>query len=209
MTRTGNGRNLIGRTSIHEAMEQQSISISKAGIVCSLQARCSVIAAANPKKGRYNQVLSFQQNVDLTEPILSRFDVLCVVKDNVDVENDEKLARFVVTSHMKSHPEFQNSFDDLKENVDPDIIDQTLLKKYIMYAKDNIKPRLNSMDQEKLSKVYSALRRESLACGSIPMTVRHVESMIRMAEAHSKIHLRESVRQDDLDISINVRILIL
>ena len=72
------------RTSIHEAMEQQSISISKAGIVTSLQARCSIIAAANPIGGRYDPSLTFSENVDLTEPILSRFDMLCVVRDTVD-----------------------------------------------------------------------------------------------------------------------------
>lgn len=93
------------RTSIHEAMEQQSISISKAGIVTSLQARCSVIAAANPLRGRYNSSINFSQNVDLSEPILSRFDILCVVRDTVDVENDTRLASFVVASHARSHPE--------------------------------------------------------------------------------------------------------
>jgi len=92
------------RTSIHEAMEQQSISISKAGIVASLQARCSVIAAANPVRGRYNASVTFQENVDLTEPILSRFDVMCVVKDVVDPLIDEQLGTFVVQSHMRSHP---------------------------------------------------------------------------------------------------------
>ena len=77
------------RTSIHEAMEQQSISISKAGIVTSLQARCSVIAAANPINGVYNTSLSFQDNVDLTDPILSRFDILAVVKDEIREDVDE------------------------------------------------------------------------------------------------------------------------
>jgi DNA replication licensing factor MCM2 len=72
------------RTSIHEAMEQQSISISKAGIVTSLQARCSVVAAANPRTNVYDPTLSFSQNVNLTEPILSRFDILCVVQDKID-----------------------------------------------------------------------------------------------------------------------------
>lgn len=72
------------RTSIHEVMEQQSISISKAGIVATLQARCGVIAAANPVRGRYNGSLNFYENVDLTEPIVSRFDLLCVVKDEID-----------------------------------------------------------------------------------------------------------------------------
>merc|ERR1712179_639638 len=92
------------RTSIHEAMEQQSISVSKAGIVTSLQARCCVIAAANPIGGRYDPSLTFSENVDLSEPILSRFDVLCVVKDTVDPMVDEMLAKFVVRSHRKHHP---------------------------------------------------------------------------------------------------------
>jgi DNA replication licensing factor MCM2 len=100
------------RTSIHEAMEQQSISISKAGIVTTLQARCAVIAAANPLFGKYNPQVPFAQNVELTEPILSRFDVLCVVQDLADPVVDEQLARFVVGSHMKSHPSYVN-----KENV--------------------------------------------------------------------------------------------
>lgn len=101
------------RTSIHEAMEQQTISISKAGIVTSLQARCSIIAAANPIKGRYDSSVSFFENVDLTEPILSRFDILCVVRDTVDPLVDETLARFVVNSHMASHPsEGRNASQD-------------------------------------------------------------------------------------------------
>merc|ERR1711935_1074976 len=92
------------RTSIHEAMEQQSISISKAGIVTPLQARCAIIAAANPIRGRYQPGLTFSENVDLTEPIISRFDILCVVKDTVDPVADERLANHVTGNHMKYHP---------------------------------------------------------------------------------------------------------
>lgn len=83
------------RTSIHEAMEQQSISMSKAGIVTSLQARCSVIAAANPMGGRYDASMTFAENVNLTDPILSRFDILCVVRDEVDPIQDQHLAKYV------------------------------------------------------------------------------------------------------------------
>lgn len=105
------------RTSIHEAMEQQSISISKAGIVTTLQARCAIVAAANPIGGRYNPTIPFQQNVELTEPILSRFDVLCVVKDPVDPVQDEMLAQFVVGSHTRSHPGFNDATDEAKVNT--------------------------------------------------------------------------------------------
>lgn len=107
------------RTSIHEAMEQQSISISKAGIVATLHARCAVIAAANPISGRYNAQLAFSQNVELTEPILSRFDVLCVVRDTADPIVDSLLAKFVVDSHMRSHP---NAAPQALEEVDSTVL---------------------------------------------------------------------------------------
>lgn len=94
-------------------MEQQSISISKAGIVTTLQARCAIIAAANPIRGRYNPTIPFSQNVELTEPILSRFDILCVVKDAADPVVDEMLARFVVGSHLRSHPNFDKDTDEV------------------------------------------------------------------------------------------------
>jgi len=203
------------RTSIHEAMEQQSISISKAGIVTSLQARCSVIAAANPIGGRYDPSMTFSENVDLTEPILSRFDILCVVRDTVDPVQDEHLARFVVASHMRSHP---HATDDDHENMKKteamlasstnhaglEKIPQDLLKKYIMYARERVKPKLHQMDQEKVAKMYSELRRESMATGSVPITVRHIECMIRIAESNAKMHLREFVHEDDVNMAIRV-----
>ncbi|PJF19878.1 DNA helicase [Paramicrosporidium saccamoebae] len=196
------------RTSIHEAMEQQSISISKAGIVTSLQARCSIIAAANPTRGRYNSALPFSQNVHLTEPILSRFDILCVVRDTVDATIDERLARFVVGSHIRSHPEADTILadtlqaDTLIQTVEP--LPQPLLKKYLLYAKSRIRPELSQMDVDKIARLYADLRRESLATGSIPITVRHIESLVRMSEAHARMHLRDHVRSDDIDLAIRV-----
>lgn len=108
------------RTSIHEAMEQQTISISKAGIVTTLQARCSVVAAANPIGGRYNSTIPFSQNVELTEPILSRFDILCVVRDTVDPAEDERLANFVVDSHARAHPVPDDDSEDEEEDEEMD-----------------------------------------------------------------------------------------
>merc|ERR1739844_459731 len=203
------------RTSIHEAMEQQTISISKAGIVTQLQARCSVIAAANPIGGRYDPSMTFSENVDLTEPILSRFDILCVVRDTVDAVADEQLARFVVGSHMRSHPLADERDREIMKKVENELasasglagvekIPQDLLKKYILYARERVHPKLHQMDQDKVAKMYSDLRRESMATGSVPITVRHIESMIRIAEANAKMHLREFVHENDVNMAIRV-----
>ena len=86
------------------------------------------------------------------------------------------------------------------------IIPQELLRKYIMYAKEKVRPKLYDMDQEKISRLFADLRRESLATGSYPITVRHLESMIRMAEASAKMALREYVRADDIDLAISVAV---
>lgn len=198
------------RTSIHEAMEQQSISISKAGIVTSLQARCSVIAAANPIGGRYDSSNTLADNVELTDPILQRFDCLCVLQDVVDPVADERLAQFVTSSHMRSVPtrEYVPNESDLADNnaERPGLIRQDLLRKYIQYARFNVRPILrgNALDQEKVSSLYVALRRESAASGGVPIAVRHVESIMRMSEAHAKMHLRDYVRDDDMDASIRM-----
>ena len=192
------------RVSIHEAMEQQSISISKAGIVTQLQARCSVIAAANPVGGRYDSSRTFSENVELTDPILSRFDVLCVVKDVVDPVNDEKLAQFVVGSHAVSHPDIVDENDDgrLPGTNDPDVLSQEMLRKYITFAKQNCRPKLQAGDYDKIATVYAELRRESSVTQGMPIAVRHLESMIRMSEARAAMHLREYVNDDDIDFAI-------
>ncbi|KAI3947599.1 hypothetical protein MKW92_027181 [Papaver armeniacum] len=203
------------RVSIHEAMEQQSISISKAGIVTSLQARCSVIAAANPIGGRYDSSKTFSQNVELTDPVISRFDVVCVVKDVVDPVLDEMLAEFVLESHSRSRPKGANldymSVSDSQEDpdasaelVDPEILSQDMLKKYIAYAKLNVFPRLDNADLNKVTEVYAELRRESSQGQGVPVAVRHIESIIRMSEAHARMHLRHNVKQDDVDMAIRV-----
>ena len=191
------------RVSIHEAMEQQSISISKAGIVTQLQARCSVVAAANPVGGRYDSSKTFADNVELTDPILSRFDILCVIKDLVDPVNDEKLAEFVVGSHAASHPDGDLDGEVSTSAVDdPDVLPQDMLRKYITFAKQTCRPRLQSGDFEKIASVYADLRQESSVMHGMPIAVRHLESMVRMSEARAAMHLREFVNDDDIDAAI-------
>lgn len=227
------------RTSIHEAMEQQSISVSKAGIVTSLQARCSVIAAANPIGGRYNPARTFAENVELTDPILQRFDVLCVLQDRVDPVDDERLADFVISSHMRSNPMKARSGDEKDEedergadtetqqeedeedslttmtrsmNVADDsiggggmTISQELLQKYILYARTYVNPVMASdLDTRKVETFYAQLRKASQHTGAVPIAVRHIESLFRMAEAYARMHLRDNVTNDDLDMAIRV-----
>ncbi|BDD61019.1 MCM DNA helicase complex subunit [Monascus purpureus] len=234
------------RTSIHEAMEQQTISISKAGIVTTLQARCAVIAAANPVGGRYNSTIPFAQNVELTEPILSRFDILCVVRDMVDTNEDERLAKFVVESHHRANPTRpQRNQDGELVNADGERIDdegyridkkgnrlplrpeeiqkreaeqqaqeeekegeipQELLRKYILYARERCQPKLYQIDQDKIARLFADMRRESLATGAYPITVRHLEAIMRIAEAFCKMRLSEYCSSQDIDRAIAVTV---
>jgi DNA replication licensing factor MCM2 len=178
------------RTSIHEAMEQQTISISKAGIVTTLQARCAIVAAANPIGGRYNGTIPFAQNVELTEPILSRFDILCVVRDTVNPSEDERLANFVVKSHGRAHPTVKTVVDAHESDMETDhaqqpreqainndepeqegAIPQELVRKYILYAREKCRPKLYQIDQDKVARLFADMRRESLATGAYPITV--------------------------------------
>ncbi|CBF86963.1 MCM DNA helicase complex subunit MCM2 [Aspergillus nidulans FGSC A4] len=233
------------RTSIHEAMEQQTISISKAGIVTTLQARCAVVAAANPIGGRYNSSAPFSENVQLTEPILSRFDILCVVRDLVDPSEDERLASFVIESHHRANPskplrdEHGNLINADGERIDeegyridddgirlplrPDEIEarnaardnddekegeipQELLRKYILYAREHCRPKLYQIDQDKVARLFADMRRESLATGAYPITVRHLEAIMRIAEAFCKMRLSEYCSAQDIDRAIAVTV---
>ncbi|KAK3359172.1 MCM2/3/5 family-domain-containing protein [Lasiosphaeria hispida] len=216
------------RTSIHEAMEQQTISISKAGIVTTLQARCGIIAAANPIGGRYNSTIPFSANVELTEPILSRFDILCVVRDTVEPEEDERLARFIVGSHSRSHPLTNTQATSVGQSmeVEHDVetqqteasnaamgrankegeIPQELLRKYILYARERCSPKLYHMDEDKVARLFADMRRESLATGAYPITVRHLEAIIRISEAFSRMRLSEYCSAQDIDRAIAVTV---
>jgi DNA replication licensing factor MCM2 len=166
------------------------------------------VAAANPIKGRYDSSLNFTENVDLSFPILSRFDILCVVKDEVQTDNDMRLANFVLSSHIKSHPDKSEIPHDVLEQIQNATpappIHQDLLKKYIMYARQFVKPQLSDVDQEKITRFYSELRQESSKNGGIQIAVRHIESLLRMSEAFARMHLRDHVRESDIDLAIEV-----
>lgn len=146
-----------------------------------------------------------------------------MVRDTVDPIEDDLLADFVIGNHQKMHPENQQQLDEVMSyaidadtpvtDVSPmpqrdpisgvEIIPQSMLRKYIAYARDNIHPRLD-ISSEKISNLYAELRSESLRTGSIAITIRNVESMIRIAEAHAKLHLRSHVTDDDVNTATRI-----
>lgn len=182
--------------------------------------------------------MNFNDNVDLTDPILSRFDLLAVVRDEVDEEKDDALATFVINSHIKNHPkiiktrhemadenltgeakeekaaELEDHEKYLRENLLPDrlrndentgeLMPFELLKKYLIYSKRHYKPKLTKIDQDKVTQFYADIRKESNVVGGIPIAVRHIESLIRMSEAHAKLFLRDEVTAQDIDVAIEL-----
>ncbi|KAI7573765.1 DNA replication licensing factor, partial [Hortaea werneckii] len=174
---------------------------------------------------RYNGTVPFSQNVELTEPILSRFDILCVVRDTVDPAEDERLASFVVNSHGRAHPVMSSALGSQTQttaanesgmDVDGENqaatagpkteIPQELLRKYILYAREHCRPKLYHIDQDKIARLFADMRRESLATGAYPITVRHLESILRISESFAKMRLSEYCNSSDIDRAIAVAV---
>jgi len=189
------------RRAIHEAMEQQTISIAKAGIVATLNARTTIIAAANPKKGRYDKMLSVAENINLPPTILSRFDLIYVIKDDPSEDLDKRIARHITETRRGYNPE-----------AEPPIpID--LLRKYIAYARQNIRPALTKEAGEEINRFYLSMRKmskekaeavEIMEQAPIPITPRQLEALFRLSEARAKLYLREEVTAEDARVAIEL-----
>ncbi|KAK7062043.1 DNA helicase [Favolaschia claudopus] len=196
------------QVAIHEAMEQQTISIAKAGIHATLNARTSILAAANPVGGRYDRKKSLRSNVQMSQPIMSRFDLFFVVLDECDEKTDLNIARHIVNVHR---------FQD--EAINPEFSTETL-QRYIRFAR-TYTPKLTPEAADVLVEKYRILRQDDatgVGKNSYRITVRQLESMIRLSEAIARVHctnvitpvfvreayslLRQSiihVEQDDID----------
>jgi len=171
------------RAALHEQMEQQFVTIAKGGIYATLNARTAILAATNPLLGKYNPFQNLTENISLPIPLLSRFDLIFVIKDTPTPSEDERLASHILAVHRKRG-----------YNVLPPI-EFSLLKKYIAYAK-KITPTLTKEAEERLKDYYLDLRRRGGA-EQIGATPRTLESLIRLATARAKILLREQVTEDD------------
>ena len=176
------------QVAIHEAMEQQTISISKAGIQAQMNARASILAAANPKWGKYDTSKSLRQNVDMTEPILSRFDLFYVVLDRVNPEDDKRIAHHIVNLRLHNRTE-----------TPQEVTTQELLQ-YLKLSKQ-IKPRLTEPARRRVIRYYTAMRQNEKSSyrRAYRVTVRQLESLIRLSEALARVHWSDEVRGEHVD----------
>ncbi|KAM0665761.1 hypothetical protein NHJ13051_003743 [Beauveria bassiana] len=190
------------RVAIHEAMEQQTISIAKAGITTILNARTSVLAAANPIFGRYDDMKTPGENIDFQTTILSRFDMIFIVKDEHSREKDVNIAKHVMGIHMDNR--------GLEEVAESEIsVDK--MRRYISYCRSRCAPRLSPAAAEKLSSHFVSIRRQVHAAeieadqrSSIPITVRQLEAIVRITESLSKLTLSPIATEAHVDEAIRL-----
>lgn len=242
----------IDRVAIHEVMEQQTVTINKAGIHASLNARCSVAAAANPVYGQYDSSKRPQENIGLPDSLLSRFDLLFVVLDQLNIKSDKAIAEHVIRGHRYRRPgadmtpdplggrplgEETDSEDEegdeqaqVYEKFNPllhggaykavndgeegdenggtnsrgqDLLSQKFLRKYIHHAKKTVHPHLSDEAKEIIENAYLQLRAKQDA-RTLPVTPRCLETLIRLATAHTKARLSHTVEEVDAKAAADI-----
>ena len=203
------------RSAIHEAIEQQTISIAKAGIMATLKSRCSLLGAANPKYGRFDPYEGIAQQIRMAPALLSRFDLIFVLKDEPDIGRDTAIASHILGAHHAGelHAHRLNvagsditykEVEDAMEIVKPEIMPD-LLRKYIAYAKKNVYPILEDDARERLIDFYLGLRRQGEDRDSpVPVTARQLEALVRLCEASARIRLGEKITIEDSDRVVRI-----
>jgi DNA replication licensing factor MCM4 len=176
------------RAILHEAMEQQTVSVAKAGIVCSLNARTAILASANPKESAYDMKKSVVENINLPKNLMTRFDLIWLMLDKRLAELDRNLAEHLVSMYSES---------GTKQRAEPPISGE-LFRRYVGFARRYVFPRLTDEASEKLAAEYLSLRHQGAGREAITATPRNLESLIRISESLAKMELREEVTADDV-----------
>ncbi|QLH80580.1 LAGLIDADG family homing endonuclease [Halosimplex pelagicum] len=196
------------RSAMHQALEQQEISVSKAGINATLKSRCSLLGAANPKYGRFDQYEPISEQIDLEPALISRFDLIFTVTDQPNEEKDRNLADHILRTNyageLHTHRVESNSSnfsDEEVENVTDDVaptIEPELLRKYIAYAKRNCYPTMTEAAREEIEDFYVDLRTQGAdEDAAVPVTARKLEATVRLAEASARVRLSDKVTAED------------
>ena len=219
---------------MHPAMEQQQVHVAKGGITATLHSRCAILAAANPKDGRFSKrgpnqsVMRSFQETGLPPPLASRFDIIWMIRDEIRVHDDERIARHILDNRTSGRSETlmeesielgpseseADSFITIA-NDGQEHLSQDFLRKYIAFAKRTIHPQLDEDAKAEILKYYTEERqsfgredqfqsdqgdRESV----IPITARALEALIRLTEAHARMHLKEVATSQDAEVALAV-----
>ncbi|MGA9839344.1 MAG: minichromosome maintenance protein MCM [Thermoplasmata archaeon] len=191
------------RSAMHEVLEQQTASIAKAGITATLNARCPVLAAANPKWGRFTNDRTIAEQIDLPPTLLSRFDVIFSIKDHPNQERDRRLANGILASHREGESRIYAPNERGTSTEAP--FPPELLKKYIAYAKRTVRPVLSDAALAALSDYYVKVREQGEEPNSpVPITARQLEALVRLSEAAAKARLSSEVGVEDAQRAIQI-----
>ena len=190
------------KSGLLEALESQTISVAKAGIVAKFNAKTSVLAAANPKYGRFNPNDYPADQFDIPPALLSRFDLIFPIRDVMDPEEDRVIARHILIQHKAAAEQLADMKDYEQVALPP--LDSEILRKYIAYAKKMVKPRLTQESSKRIEEYYVELRTLGIKEGAVPMTPRQIEGLVRMAEASAKSRLANTVEVKDAELAISL-----
>lgn len=195
------------RSAMHEAMESGTISVAKAGIVTQFKANASILAAANPKMGRFDPSGLPAEQFNIPVTILSRFDLIFPVRDEVDTVRDHEIAKYILVAHQTSSLRVSGRVDEkvlAAEKMIRPAIDPEMLRKYFAYARKNVKPVLTKEAMERIELFYTELRQLGKSQGTIAITPRYLEALVRLAEASAKGRLNEAVELEDAERSVRL-----
>uniref|UniRef100_A0A8C9CEW2 DNA replication licensing factor MCM4 n=1 Tax=Phocoena sinus TaxID=42100 RepID=A0A8C9CEW2_PHOSS len=176
------------RSVLHEVMEQQTLSIAKAGIICQLNARTSILAAANPIESQWNPKKTTIENIQLPHTLLSRFDLIFLMLDPQDEAYDRRLAHHLVSLYFRS-----------EEQAQEEVMDMAVLRDYIAYARSAVLPRLSQDASQALIEAYVDMRKVGSSRGMVSAYPRQLESLTRLAEAHAKVRFSSKVEAIDVE----------
>jgi len=198
------------RSAMHQALEQQEISVSKAGINATLKSRCSLLGAANPRYGRFDPYEPIAEQIDLEPALVSRFDLIFTVQDEPDPEQDADLADHILNANYAgelatqrermTNPEFDEAeIEAVTEDVEP-AVDPTLMRKYIAYARRECFPSMTEAARERIKEFYVEMREKGTdEDAPVPITARKLEALVRLAEATARVRLSDEVTEADAE----------
>ncbi len=205
------------RDALHEAMEQQTVSIAKAGIMARLNSRCALLAAANPIGGRFNKYDPISKQINMPPTLLSRFDLIYTMIDRPSEERDTKTAEHIIETHHAGEllarfehggemdEEGKERFREQVEAMKP-VVPEELLRKYVAWSKRNVFPVMSEEAKKKFSAFYIGLRRQGYEDeeAPVPITARQLEALIRLGEARARTRLSDTITAEDAEQVIRV-----